>query len=128
MQKRAFDLADRGRLREAIDALRAFTSRHPEVIDGWVRLGSVLRRSSLISEAVDTMEEAVNVAPRHPRLLYNLACYHALAGDRTRALQELMKAVAENDICRTLAAQNEDLICIRDDPRFHVLMNSYAEA
>jgi hypothetical protein len=51
-------------------------------------------------------------------LNYNLACYHALAGHRTRALERLRVAVEHEPRAAGWAASDADLDSIRDDPAF----------
>ena len=53
-----------------------------------------------------------------PRLLYDLACFESLAGDRDEALSNLLRAVEIDDRYREYAATDTDFQAIRDDPRF----------
>jgi len=53
-----------------------------------------------------------------PVLHYQLACVEALAGNRERALDELTVATDGSARLRQHAKTDEDLVSIRDDPRF----------
>jgi hypothetical protein len=53
-----------------------------------------------------------------PVMHYQLACVEALAGNRERALDELTIAVDGSARLRQHAKTDEDLVSIRDDPRF----------
>jgi hypothetical protein len=53
-----------------------------------------------------------------PVMHYQLACVEALAGNRDRALEELMIATDGSDRLRAHARTDEDFASIRDDPRF----------
>jgi tetratricopeptide (TPR) repeat protein len=53
-----------------------------------------------------------------PVLHYQLACVEALAGNRERALDELTIAIDGSARLRQHAKTDEDLVSIRDDPRF----------
>jgi hypothetical protein len=53
-----------------------------------------------------------------PVMHYQLACVEALAGNRERALDELTIAVDGSARLRQHAKSDEDLVSIRDDPRF----------
>jgi hypothetical protein len=66
--------------------------------------------------AADLMAEA---PAGHPGVLYNLACFEALAGRREAALQHLREAarIAPDEV-RRWAAEDEDLDSLRDDPAF----------
>jgi hypothetical protein len=53
-----------------------------------------------------------------PVMHYQLACVEALTGNRERALDELTIAVDGSARLRQHAKSDEDLVSIRDDPRF----------
>jgi mannose-6-phosphate isomerase-like protein (cupin superfamily) len=53
-----------------------------------------------------------------PRLLYDLACFESLAGQREEAMVHLLRAVELDERYRAYAADDSDLDAIRDDPRF----------
>lgn len=54
----------------------------------------------------------------HPSIHYHLACVEARAGNRERALDEVVHAVERRPRLREPAQTEEDLASIRDDPRF----------
>jgi hypothetical protein len=66
--------------------------------------------------AADLMAEA---PADHPGVLYDLACFEALAGRREAALEHLNAAaeLAPDDV-RRWAAGDQDLDSLRDDPAF----------
>ena len=63
------------------------------------------------------LEDAIAEADL-PAIHYHLACVEARAGNRERALDELLIAVDGNERYRAHAQTDEDLASIRDDPRF----------
>ena len=71
-------------------------------------------------------ERAIEIAsagladhPENVSLNYQLACYHALAGNRDEALVFIRRAVdADPETIRAWAAEDADLDSIRDDPAF----------
>ena len=70
-------------------------------------------------------DEAVAIAsagladhPDHPWIHYELACLHARAGRRDEALDHLARSVAAEPSAREVAASDEELDSLRDDPRF----------
>jgi tetratricopeptide (TPR) repeat protein len=69
--------------------------------------------------AAEVMAEAVQEHPGHAGVLYNLACFEALAGRREAAIEHLRAAaaIAPDDV-RRWAARDEDLDSLRDDPAF----------
>jgi len=68
--------------------------------------------------AADLMLEALAENPDNAHVLYNTACFEALAGRRDDALAHLSEAVEINPEARGWAATDEDFASIRDDPRF----------
>ena len=67
--------------------------------------------------ARDMLEEALREADR-PAIHYHLACVEARAGNRERAIEELLVAVERRPQLLAPAQTDADLESIRDDPRF----------
>lgn len=69
--------------------------------------------------AADLMAGATGEYPGNVAVVYNTACFEALAGRREEALEHL-RAAAEIDAekVRRWAADDTDLDSLRDDPRF----------
>ena len=61
--------------------------------------------------------------PGNPGITYNVACMEALLGKRDDALAHLEYALAEWPRARELAADDEDLVLLHDNPRFQKLMS-----
>jgi len=76
-------------------------------------------------QAVAYVEEHMGEYPEMAATYYNLACFRALAGDPTGALDALERA-AEMDAesVRKWSENDSDLDSIRDDPRFAELLSS----
>ena len=74
-----------------------------------VNAGDYRRAVAIASEGLDEW-------PEHGHLNYQLACYHALAGNREDALRHLRIAFANDPRTRAWAAEDEDLVGVRDDP------------
>lgn len=70
--------------------------------------------------------ELVEIWPGHPRLVYNLACGHALEGNRDAALDLLDRLVAMRVAFEPW--DDEDLVSLRGMPRFDGLVDRFAEA
>jgi len=68
--------------------------------------------------AIETVSAGFELHPEHRMLYYQLACYEALAGKADDALEHLNKAVAQSELMREWAQEDEDLDSIRNDPRF----------
>ena len=82
-------------------------------------------RAGRTQEAREALKETV-VSPQN---YYNLACTHALLGDRDRALELLRRSLDENFLTpgsrerqKTWARDDPDLKSLRGDPRFEALL------
>jgi tetratricopeptide (TPR) repeat protein len=67
---------------------------------------------------IEVFKEALERHPGNPNVLYNLACFEALAGRADDALGHLATAVEGDPRTREWAQSDEDFASIRDDPRF----------
>jgi tetratricopeptide repeat protein len=68
--------------------------------------------------AVAVVREALEEHPDEPNLLFNLACFEALAGHDDDAIAHLTLAVAKSPKARRWAAEDKDLERLRDRPDF----------
>ena len=68
--------------------------------------------------AIEILAEGLEEWPEHPRVHYNLACFHARAGHRDEAIHHLRFAAERDPVVLEFAAGDEDLDAIRDDPGF----------
>ena len=68
--------------------------------------------------AVEVASEGLAEWPESGQLNYQLACFHALAGRREKALEHLAIAVANDPRAAEWASDDSDLDSIRDDPSF----------
>jgi tetratricopeptide (TPR) repeat protein len=68
--------------------------------------------------AVELMDQALEDHPRNPHLLYNAACFEAVAGRRDAALGHLQAAAAIAPEVLEWASGDPDFDDIRDDPEF----------
>ena len=66
----------------------------------------------------DLMLEALAENPDNAHVLYNTACFEALAGRRDDAIAHLRAAVETSPEMRDWAAGDSDFDAIRDDPEF----------
>ncbi|HZC75577.1 MAG TPA: tetratricopeptide repeat protein [Gaiellaceae bacterium] len=69
-------------------------------------------------DARQLLQEGLEAKPGSAPVLYNLACVEALAGASDKALELLNESVAADERFREYAQEDEDLVSIRDDPRF----------
>jgi len=66
------------------------------------------------ARAVEIVSEGLRDYPEHATIHYQLACYHALAGERERAIEHLRVAYERDPRTREWAAGDSDLDSVRD--------------
>ena len=67
---------------------------------------------------IEIFERTLAMYPGNPNVLYNLACFEALAGRADGALEHLAEAVEGDLRTREWAQTDSDFDSIRSDPRF----------
>jgi tetratricopeptide (TPR) repeat protein len=92
--------------------------------DGWELWAPVgpLYQEGKYAEAADMARGIVEANPEYPALLYNLACCESLAGRRDDAVRHLRSAIERSPQLRRLAAEDDDIAAIRDDPAIRELL------
>jgi hypothetical protein len=67
---------------------------------------------------ISIFERTLAAHPGNPNVLYNLACFEALAGRTDDALEHLAEAVEADPRTRAWAQNDSDFDSVRADPRF----------
>jgi tetratricopeptide (TPR) repeat protein len=73
-------------------------------------------------QGLELVEKAQAIAPSDSRVLYYLACFHALLGNDDKALGFLQQAVDGGFYCPRHIAKDPDLESIRGDQRYEVAL------
>jgi quercetin dioxygenase-like cupin family protein len=84
----------------------------------WSFAASPLRDRADYAGALAIVREGLEQKPDSPSLLYHVAFYEALAGNRGAALEHLRRAVERDERVRGWAREDEDFASLRDDPEF----------
>ena len=74
-------------------------------------------------KGVELAERALGQDQDEPVVLYNVACFYALQGDKDRCIELLTKAIDEGWGDREWLETDSDLDTVRDDERFKALLN-----
>jgi len=109
------------RYNEAIPALQQVGMAMAKNIHVWIALGWCYKRIDRIDRAIEALETALTAEPEEPLVLYNLACYWSLAGDKSQALEYLSRALSIDVAYRELIEDEPDFDPIRDDPGFQAI-------
>ena len=75
--------------------------------------------------AQEWAERALQLDPHHPVMLYNIACFHAVAGRVDLALDHLERAMELGFHHRDWVMSDSDLESVRAHPRFHALVGQF---
>jgi tetratricopeptide (TPR) repeat protein len=81
-----------------------------------------LYESGRYDECIERGRALVEADPDYPLPLYNLACCESLAGRTDDAIEHLRLAIERFEGFRNYAANDSDLVAIRDEPAFKELV------
>jgi tetratricopeptide (TPR) repeat protein len=107
-----------GRFDEALDALSRARDERPDDLDVLMAMAWCFKRTDQLPRAISAMEEAYRAHPRVAVVLYNIACYYSLAGEKAQALSWLGRALRMKADLRKLIADESDFDSLRNDPDF----------
>ncbi len=80
------------------------------------------KRIGRLDKAIEAMKAAYRESPKTAVVLYNLACYYALAGEKEEALSWLGRAIRMESSYRLRVPLESDFDSIRNDQEFLYLM------
>ena len=80
------------------------------------------KRVGRLDKAIECMKVAYRGSPKVAVVLYNLACYYSLAGEKEEALSWLARAFRLDNSYRKQVAKESDFDPIRNDQDFRYLM------
>lgn len=84
-------------------------------------------RQKNYEKALEYTKKAHEVASTDSRIMYNLACVHAMLGNKNDALTWLGKAVDGGFHAPEQISNNSDLKSVRDDPRYEAALAKAAK-
>lgn len=111
--------------REHGQALNAFRQAHfakPTDLMALMGMAWCFKRIDQLQQAVDTMKLAYQFHREVPVVLYNIACYYALAGEKENALSWLGRALRMDRKLLNLISAETDFDSLRADADFQHLL------
>ena len=102
-----------------LEAVRARLPEHPGVA---ASVGYLYTEMGRYHDGLAADRQLVKMEPASPLAHYNLACSLALTGQPDEAFAELEQAIALGYDDADWMASDEDLISLREDPRFGRLL------
>ncbi|CAN5884253.1 hypothetical protein BH23PLA1_BH23PLA1_00740 [soil metagenome] len=114
------------RCRDALRSLEAADALRPGRPEVAMALGWCYKRTHRLAQAIDALDRARVRHPDNPLLCYNLACYWSLAGNVSKALDELTLALELQPSLFHLIPEEADFNPIRQHPDFNRLTSQHA--
>lgn len=108
---------------EALAEFEAADKRAPGQLATLMGMAWCLKRVDRLDDAIDVMHRAYQLHSDEPVVLYNIACYHALAGDKQQALSWLGRALRMEPALRKLIPAETDFAQLREDPDFQFIVS-----
>jgi tetratricopeptide (TPR) repeat protein len=112
--------------REALRPLEIAAALRPSDVRVALALGWCYKRTNRLAQAIDSLHCALREHPEQSLLHYNLACYWSLAGNGSKALDELALALGLDPDLRSLIGDESDFDGLRGDPEFQRLVLGHA--
>jgi TolB-like protein/Tfp pilus assembly protein PilF len=118
-----------GRRDEALEAARqglkvvdAHLELNPDDARAWYLSTSALIQLGQRNQALERARRALAIDPEDAGVLYNVACFYAVAGSSEEALDHLDKAIQNGFGHREWLENDSNLDSIRDEPRFQAML------
>ncbi|MEK6261127.1 MAG: tetratricopeptide repeat protein [Planctomycetota bacterium] len=106
----------------ALTAFRRALEANPEDLAALMGMAWCFKRIDRLDQSIETMQRAYESHKEVPVVLYNLACYYSLAGEKELALSWLGRALRMDRGFTKLVPKETDFDPLRDDPDFlHLL-------
>lgn len=121
-------LRQNGRFDEALQEFLVADDANPDDLAILFGQAWCLKRTERLHDAIAAMERAYEIAPDEAVVLYNLACYWTLAGDKQNALSWLGRALRMDAGLQKLIPEESDFDALRDDPDFQFIIETVAES
>ncbi|MBO5438021.1 MAG: hypothetical protein J6A23_10200 [Thermoguttaceae bacterium] len=113
--------------RDALYPLGQAVLLEPSEISYWLLIGMCQKRVGRCDLAIESLENALSIQPNNTVVLYNLACYYALAKQTGPCIQSLSRCLSLDPSFRDLVEQETDFNQIREKEEFCRIMQKSDE-
>jgi len=87
----------------------------------WTFQSAAARNAGDRDRAKEILDEALEAHPDSAAVRYELACHYATGGEVDAAIERLREAIEMRPGVAKYAVNDEDLVALREDPRFQAL-------
>lgn len=115
-------LRSMGRHARALESFQRAYAEQPGHVSLLLAMAWCYKRTDQLPRAITAMEQAYHVSPKEAVILYNLACYWTLAGNKAQALSWLGRALRMDKSLRKLIPHEHDFDALRHDPDFRLIV------
>ena len=122
--KRARLLHRSGRLEDARGFYKKALMLDSNSVNALNDLGVAYMQDRDYVEAQKSFEHAIQRKPDYVDAYYNLACLHALKGEKIRSLTHLKKAISLDSSVREWARKDRDLQHLKGQPEFQEIIGA----
>jgi tetratricopeptide (TPR) repeat protein len=105
-----------------LDSFRTAHIEKPTDVDALMGMAWCFKRIDQLQYAIDAMKLAYQFHKDEPVVLYNLACYYSLAGEKDNALSWLGRSLRMNRDLLNLIPEETDFDSLREDADFQHLL------
>ncbi len=108
----------------ALEVFELARAETPDDVQLLMAMAWCWKRTNQLPRAIAAMEHAYRISPNVAVVLYNLACYWSLAGNKTQALSWLGRALRMDSGLRQLIPTEHDFDPLRHDPDFQLIIHA----
>jgi len=108
---------------QALHCFQQALEMKAESLDAMLGMAWCYKRIDRLDLSIEIMRQAYQHHPTIPIVLYNLACYYSLSGNKEQALSWLGRALRMNRGIGKLVSAESDFDSLRTDPDFQHLLN-----
>ncbi len=106
----------------SLEVYQRYISQHPDDARAHIFYANDLARADKIPEAKVEMEKAIELSPTDTLMLYNVACFMSLVGDKKSSMKYILKAFENGYANYEWMKRDPDLNNIRNEPEYIELM------